>query len=201
MFKRISITLAAVAVLAMSVVAWAPAASAQGGGEGDRGGWDGWLLPGVLEAEGQGIAAAGGKLNIRLCAEEGILLTRGESAVPADAYDEVVEWLGLHVYFGFHGCAELEGRWVAALVVGQGLTLRAEGIGLAFLKGEGTWAKNGGDSGEWSDEGQIIKIGTKATAWEKTPTPVPDGDPTEEPDDPEPTPTPHDGCAMSEEDC
>ena len=196
MFKRISITVAAIALLAMSVAAWTPAASAQGG-EGDRPRSDGWLLPGVLEAEGEGIAAAGGKLNIRLCAEEGILLTKGESNVPADAYDEVVEWLGLSVYFGFSGCAELEGRWVAALVVGQGLTLRAEGIGLAFLKGTGTWAKNGGDTGDWSEGGDIIKIGTRGTAWEKTPTPSP----TEDDEEPEPTATPHDGCAMSEGDC
>jgi hypothetical protein len=200
MFKRIWIALGVAAALAVAAAAWAPQASARegGDGDGDRPHWEHWLVPGVLEAEGEGIAAAGGKLNIRICAEEGILLTKGEGSLPDGSYDEVVEWLGLHVYFGFHGCAELEGRWTAALVVGQGLTLRAEGVGIAFLKGEGTWAKAGGDSGDWSEEGEIIRIGSKL--WEKTP--VPDDDPTEEPDeDPEPTKTPYDSCASSEDDC
>jgi hypothetical protein len=197
MFKRISITLGALAVLALSASAWAPAAQAEGG-DSDRPRWDSWLAPGVLEAEGDGIAAAAGKLNLRLCAEDGILLAKGEHTVADGSYDEVVEWLGLHVYFGFHGCAELEGHWVAALAVGQGLTLRAEGIGIGFLKGEGTWAKSGGDSGEWSEHGEIIKIGSRL--WEKTP--VPDEDPTEEPgEDPEPTKTPYESCGMSEDDC
>ena len=184
MFKRTFVMLGALAVLAVSVAAWAAPASAEGGDGGDG---PGWLAPGVLEAEGEGIAAAAGKLDLRLCAEEGILLTKGETAVPDGSYDESVEWLGLHVYFGFSGCAEVEGYWVAALIVGQGLTLRAEGVGIAFLKGEGSWTKSGGETGDWSEEGEILKIGSKL--WEKTP--VPD-------EEPKPEPT---SCAMSEEGC
>jgi hypothetical protein len=192
MFKRISITLGAVAVLTLGAAAMSPSVSAHGGGDGggDTPRWENWLLPGVLEAEGDGIAAAAGLLNLRLCAEEGLLLAKGEAAVPDGTYDDSVEWLGLHVYFGFHGCAEVEGARVAALVVGHGLTLRAEGIGIAFLKGEGSWAKSGGETGSWTEEGAILKIGSKL--WEKTPTPVPHEEPTEEPgEDPAPTPTPH----------
>jgi hypothetical protein len=194
MFKRISITLGAVAVLALSIAAWAPSASAQGGeGDTDEPRREYWLVPGVLEAEGDGIAAAGGKLGIRLCAEEGILLTRGETSLPDGSYEDSVEWLGLHVNFGFHGCAELEGRWVGALVVGHGLTLRAEGIGIAFLKGEGSWANDSGDSGDWSEEGEILRIGKKGTLWDKTPTP-------DEPDE-EPKPEPTEEVCASSGDC
>lgn len=194
MFKRITMTLGAIAVLAMSAAALSPAVSAQGGGDGDTPRWEDWLLPGVLEAEGDGIAAAAGALNLRLCAEEGLLLTKGETAVPDGTYDDSVEWLGLHVYFGFHGCAEVEGHRVAALVVGHGLTLRAEGIGIAFLKGEGSWAKSGGETGSWTEDGKILKIGAKLWERTKTPTPVPN-------EDPESTPTPHDGVCASSEDC
>lgn len=189
MFKQTSLLIGLVAALALSAAAWAAPTSAEGGHDGgDR---TYWLAPGVLEAEGEGIAAAAGKLDLRLCAEEGILLTKGEAAVPDGSYDESVEWLGLHVYFGFSGCAEVEGYWVAALIVGQGLSLRAEGVGIAFLKGTGSWAKSGGETGDWSEDGEIIKIGTKL--FEKTPTPVPDGE------EPDPTPTPGESCAMSED--
>jgi hypothetical protein len=186
MFKRTSIVAGVLAALALGAAIAVPSASAEGGG-GDGGDRPSWLLPGVLEAEGEGIAAAAGKLNLRLCAEEGILLLKGEASVPDGSYDEVIEWLGLHVYFGFSGCAESEGYWTAGLVVGQGLSLRAEGVGIAFLKGTGTWAKVGGETGDWSEDGEILKIGSKL--WEKTP--VPD-------EEPKPEPT---SCAMSEDNC
>jgi hypothetical protein len=164
---------ATIAACALAVVTGA--ASAQGG----RGGTT--LTPGVLEASGDGIAAAGGKLTIHICADEGILLTKGHVEIGEDAFTDEVGWLGLHVYFDFHGCADVTsetwmatsyggGGGAAALVVGIGLTLRAEGTGIAFLKGEGTWAKTGGDSGEWTEDGAILKIGTRAS----TSTPCPE---------------------------
>jgi hypothetical protein len=200
MFKRISIMLGAVVVLAAGVVAWMPSATAHGSGDGEGSGWDYWRLPGVLEAEGEGIAAAAGALNLRLCTSEGILLTRGDAAVSEGSYDDVIEWLGLHVYFGFTGCAELHGKWVAALAVGHGLELRAEGVGIAFLKGDGTWGKDTGESGAWSEDGVVLKIGSKLWDKTKTPTPKPDEEePVDEPHEPEKTPTPDEACAMSED--
>jgi hypothetical protein len=209
MFKRITVALGALgmlAVLAASVVAWAPTedASAHGGGDGDRkekrGGrhddnvrWgDWWLIPGLFEAEGSGVAAAAGKLNLELCAEDGLLLVKkGDSEIAVDQYEDKVEWLGLEVYFGFHGCAEIGGWGVAALVVGDGLTMRAEGLGIAYLAGEGTWSRNEAEEGEWTADGKIYTIGSKAKNL-KTPTPEPtdEPDPTEEPtEEPEPTAT------------
>jgi hypothetical protein len=152
MFRRISIILGAAVVLALGA-AWAPSPAAHGSGDGEGSDWDYWRLPGVLEAEGDGIAAAAGALNLRLCADEGILLTRGEAVLAEGSYDDVIEWLGLHVYFGFTGCAELQGKWVAALAVGHGLTLRAEGIGIAFLKGEGAWLEAVGQDEDTDSEG------------------------------------------------
>jgi hypothetical protein len=143
----------------------------------------------VFEAEGNGIAAGAGKLDLKLCAEEGLLLVkRGDSEIAVEAYDDKVEWLGLEVYFGFHGCAEIGGWGVAALVVGEGLTMRAEGLGIAYLAGEGTWAKNDSESGEWRHEGKIYFIGSKSRS-NKTPTPEPTDEPDPEPTD-EPTATP-----------
>jgi hypothetical protein len=185
------------AALALVLVAGALRADASGGGDRYS------LQPGVLEAEGDGIAAAGGKLEIDICANGGILLAKGDVEVDGTHGDEV-EWLGLHVYFEFTGCAHITGgtsMWsggdrsrAAALAVGTGLTLRAEGVGIAYLNGEGTWTKDNGDNGEWSPEGRIIKIGTIAKTCDTyahggssgcpTPTEEPEPEPTEptEPD-------------------
>lgn len=198
--------MAAGLALVLAGFAAAATASAQGGGGG------GGSAAGVLEAEGDGIAAAAGSLTIKMCAEEGILLTKGTVQVEDGAFTDDVGWLGLHVYFGFAGCATIGGEdagmgmmtsanrrgRAAALVVGSGLTLRAEGKGVAFLKGEGTWSNTNGESGDWSDDGVILRIGGKKANCEvqamrgghdKPACGTPTATPSEEPD-PEPTATP-----------
>ena len=144
--------------------------SAQGGG--DNGG-GGSTTPGVVEASGDGITGAGGKLTITICATEGILLTKGNTEIDEGAYsDSVSGWYGLNVYFDVNGCAEVGGggsslggpRWgrmVAALAIGTGLELRAEGKGIAFVKGTGEWSNNNGESGEWTEDGKILPIAGK----------------------------------------
>ena len=163
-------------------------------------------LPGVLEASGDGIAAASGKLTLKLCAEAGLVITKGGVVLEEGAaYEDSVSWLGLNVYFGFAGCAAVgpeEAIWsgfstsggggggkTAALAVGTGLELRAVGTGIAFLKGEGEWASDSGESGAWSDEPTILKIGGKQAACDvvamggesgcATPTPEPEEEPAE----------------------
>jgi hypothetical protein len=160
----------AFAVAAIAVAAVAGPASANGGGHG--GGYA--PTPGVLDASGDGIAAAAGNLSLHICAEDGILLTKGNVTIAEDAFTDDVGWLGLHVYFGVHGCADVasgpsmmgyggDGGRAAALAAGTGLTLHAEGTGIAFLKGTGTWDNGNGGTGAWGEDGAILKIGGKAS--------------------------------------
>jgi hypothetical protein len=166
-----------------------------GKGKGGGGGGSGFpfdKIPGVLDAEGDGILAAAGALNLEICADEGLLLVKKEgSTVSGGTSTGEVDWLGLHVYFGFSGCADITGEKAAALVVGTGLTLHAEGIGIAFLKGTGSYTNDGAEH-EITEDGEVVKIGTRLFD-KKTKTPTPstteEPDPTDTPE-PEPTATP-----------
>jgi hypothetical protein len=175
--KRLHHLAAAVTLAVATMALMAGAASAHGGGDRERHRYGGETLPGVLEASGDGIAAASGNLTLKLCAEDGLLITKGGVSLEEDAaFEDSVSWLGLNVYFGFAGCAAVgpeEAVWsgfstnsggsgkTAALAVGTGLELRAVGKGIAFLKGEGEWANDTGGSGEWTEEPTILKIGRK----------------------------------------
>lgn len=167
---------AAAAIVAVALAAAAGVATANGGGSGATP----TPTPGTLDASGDGIAAAAGKLTIRVCADEALLLAKGNVAPGDSTSTSQVDWLGLHVYFGFKGCADVTGETstlsvggggggkVAALVAGTGLTLRAEGTGIAFLRGEGTWSDGNGQTGDWGADGSILPIGGKR----KSPCPV-----------------------------
>jgi hypothetical protein len=169
--RRFRIIAPALAVVALALAGAVGAASANGGTRGVST----VATPGTFDASGDGIAAAGGQLTIHVCATDGILLARGKVTIDSGAFTDQVGWLGLHVYFGFNGCADVAGGGfglmhggggggggsAAALVVGTGLTLHAEGTGIAFLKGDGTWSNGNGESGAWSPDGSILKIGGK----------------------------------------
>jgi hypothetical protein len=207
--RRLHILAPAIAIAAVALATLASAASANGGGHHHRG----YSTPGVLEASGDGIAAAAGKLTLHVCAEDGLLITKGSVSIEEGGFTDEVSWLGLHVYFGFSGCADIGpeellwdifgyggSRKTAALVAGTGLTLRAEGTGIAFLKGTGTWSDDGGGSGDWTEEGTILKIGGKkhceveaqhdGGGYDKPDCATPTAEATEEPtEEPEPEPT------------
>ncbi|MBI5285182.1 MAG: hypothetical protein HY874_08830 [Chloroflexi bacterium] len=178
--KRFRTFAPAAAIAAVALAALAGAASANGGRPGGAAPPPP-PPPGVLEASGDGIAAAAGKLTLRICAADAFLLTKGEVTIAPDAFTEEVGWLGLHVYFGFHGCADVApgmsmlngggggggasgGGRAAALAAGTGLTLRAEGTGLAFLRGAGIWSSSNGQSGLWTEKGTILHIFGKPAA-------------------------------------
>lgn len=217
--RRLRILVPALAVATLALGAIATNAFAEGGGHQRHRGGGGSTLPGVLEASGDGIAAASGKLTLKLCAEDGLVLTKGGVTVTEGEYEDTVSWLGLNVYFGFSGCATIGpesaiwegfseggsggggGGKTAALAVGTGLQLRAVGTGIAFLSGEGEWSDSNGQTGAWT--GEVMKIGGKKQncnvealsggggGGSKCPTPTPDPDPTEEPtEEPDPTATP-----------
>lgn len=167
-FRKLAPALIAAAVALAAVTG---AASAHGTW---HGGGTGTTTPGVLDANGDGIVAAIGQLSIHICADEGFLLAKGKVTIDPGASTGDVNWLGLHVYFGFHGCADVGietstlslggsggGGRAGALAAGTGLTLHAEGTGIAFVKGVGTWTNTPGGSGAWSQEPTILKIGAK----------------------------------------
>ncbi len=182
--KRFRSFAPAAAIAAVALAALAGAASANGGRPGGAAPPPP-PPPGVLEASGDGIAAAAGKLTLHICAADAFLLTKGEVTIAPDAYTDEVGWLGLHVYFGFHGCADVApgmsmlngggggggaaGGRAAALAAGTGLTLRAQGTGLAFLRGTGVWSNSNGQGGLWTEQGTILHIFGKSAA---TPCPV-----------------------------
>ena len=148
-----------------------------GGGNGGGTGLPFDSIPGVLDANGDGIEAAAGLLNMHLCAADGLLLVRKADSTISDVTSTSdVDWLGLHVYFGFSGCVDITGAHAAALVVGTGLTLHAEGTGVAFLKGTGSYT-NDGVTSPGSPDGVIVKIGSKlfggATGTPASGTPAP----------------------------
>lgn len=69
--------LALVAAFAFAALSSGASASEPGGGSGGgTGGLPFNAIPGVLDAEGDGIVAGAGLLNMRLCADHGILLVK-----------------------------------------------------------------------------------------------------------------------------
>jgi hypothetical protein len=137
------------------------ASASEPGGGGGTGGLPFTAIPGVLDAQGDGIAAAAGMLNMRLCADEGILLVKkGDATITGGSFTSEADWMGLHVYFGFHDCLYLTGGKTAALVVGTGLKLHAEGVGIAFLKGIGSYTIDG-VTHDGATEGIVVQIGQR----------------------------------------
>lgn len=95
--------------------------------------------------------------------------------------------MGLHVYFGFHDCLYLTGAKTAALLVGTGLRLHAEGVGVAFLKGIGSYTLDG-VAHDGSTEGIVVTIGQRLFDTKPSKTPRPGGT-----EHPKPTKTPGTG--------
>ena len=111
---------------------------------------------GVLTAHGTGVAAVRGAMDLHASAAEAILLVKdptGNAQVDVDGYGGKGEWLGMTVYFGFHGTAHIVGRDVGVLIVGRDIDLKVVGRGWAYLRGHGTFSVNGGPPQPWTDDG------------------------------------------------
>ena len=178
--KKLGFVAVAAFAAAFAFAALSPGASASepGGGTGGGGGTSlpFTAIPGMLDAHGDGIMAGAGMLDMRLCAADGLLLVKkGDAKITGgNGFTGEADWLGLHVYFGFHDCIYLTGGKTAALVVGTGLKLYARGVGIAFLKGTGGYT-NDGVPHDGSTEGIVVPIGQKLFDTRPSTTPYPTG--------------------------
>ena len=139
----------------VAFAAFAPAASAQTP-SGDASGNAFVAGRGFLTAHGTGVAAVKGAMDLHATAAEGILLIKdptGNAKIDVDGYGGKGRWLGMTVYFGFHGTAHIVGRDVGVLIVGRDIDLKVAGRGWALLKGHGTFSVNGGPPQPWTEEG------------------------------------------------
>jgi len=111
---------------------------------------------GVLTADGTGVIAVKGTMDLNASAAESILLVKdptGNARIDVDGYGGTGEWLGMKVYFGFHGHAHIVGGDVGVLIVGRNIDLHVIGRGWAYLRGHGTYTVNSGPPQPWTQEG------------------------------------------------
>jgi hypothetical protein len=185
--RKLGFVGAIVVAAAFAFAALSPGASASEPGGGGGGGLPFSAIPGILDAHGDGIMAGAGMLDMRLCADDGLLLIKkGDAQVKGGMFTGEADWMGLHVYFGFHDCMYLTGGKTAALLVGTGLKLYARGVGYAFLKGTGGYTSDGVPH-DGSTEGIVVRIGQNL---ETKPSTTPQPGHTEQP---HPTRTPGTG--------
>ena len=116
---------------------------------------------GVLDAQGNGIAAVKGAMDLKVSASEGILLVRDldhDAFVHVDGNGQTAHWHGFTVYFGFNGNAHIVARDAAVIVIGKDIDLHVAGKGWAFLKGRGTFTANGHGPFPWTEDGAFSSV-------------------------------------------
>lgn len=161
MFRKLALLAALAGAASLAAIAFAPAASAQ---EAERSGGTTLAGSGVLDAQGDGLVAVRGRMDLEVSADEGILLVKdvdGDAAVRVDGNGQTVQWNGFTVYFGFHGTATVKARDAGVIVIGKNIDLHVEGRGWAFLKGEGTYMVNNMGPFPWSPEGRFAGIASE----------------------------------------
>ncbi len=160
MFKKIGLALAVIALAGMAFSAAAPASAAEPTPEATQ---RPHRIPavllrgaGVLDAQGDGVAAVKGLMDYTATASEGILLVKdlaGDAQVDVSGDGGTGEWRGFTAYFGVNGSAHITGTDVAVILVGNDIDLHVTGKGWAFLKGEGSFTANGHGPFRWTHDG------------------------------------------------
>lgn len=115
---------------------------------------------GTLAAQGNGLVAIKGQVELAANANRGVLLVKdlaGDADVDVRGVGGTSEWMGFDVYFGT-GAAHITGGHVAVIVLGQDIDLRAHGRGWAYLKGRGSFWVNGEGPFAWSTEGDFASV-------------------------------------------
>lgn len=159
MIKKMALAVVALTMSAMALGAFAPSASAEDGGP-SRGRT---ILAGrgVLDAQGDGLVAVKGKMDLRASADKGILLVKdiaGDAQVDVQGDGGSGEWQGFTAYFGYDGEAQITGSNVAVIIVARDIRLHVVGAGWAFLKGEGTFEANNRGPFRWTAEGAFASV-------------------------------------------
>jgi hypothetical protein len=116
---------------------------------------------GVLDAQGNGVAAVRGAMDLSVSASEGMLLVRDfnhNAVVHVDGNGQTAQWLGFTVYFGFNGNATVKAPDAGVIVVGKDIDLHVAGRGWAFLKGNGTFTANGHGPFPWTPDGTFGSV-------------------------------------------
>lgn len=161
MFKKLSIAAGILTLLALAFGVLAPTASAGEEREGDfleRG-------RGELHAEGDGLAAVKGHLDIDVSADRGILLVKdiaGDAEIDVQGEGGTAEFHGFRAYFGT-GAAHIAGSHVAVVIVGNNIDLDVVGKGWGYLKGEGHFTINDRGPFRWTHDGRFVAIVSDAT--------------------------------------
>jgi hypothetical protein len=153
MLKKLTLVAAITAVAALSVAAFAPATSADGGTR--------LVGRGVLDAQGDGLVAAKGKMDLTATADGGVLLVKdiaGDARVHVRGQGGSTTWHGFTVYFGFEGQARVTGSDVGVIVVGENIDLTAIGKGWAYLKGTGEYMVNNHGPFPWNPDGGFASV-------------------------------------------
>lgn len=156
MIRKLSIVTAVLGVAAFAFSAFAPSASAAAPSRGT-------IISGrgVLDANGNGLIAVKGSLDMSVSAQEGALLIKdesGDAVVHVEGHGEVTHWNGFTLYVGFNGHATIIGRGVAVIVVGRDIDLHAAGRGWAYLKGTGRYFVNGHGPFPWNNDGGFASV-------------------------------------------
>ncbi len=116
---------------------------------------------GTLDAQGNGVAAVRGAMDLTVSASEGMLLVRdfnNNAVVHVDGNGRTAQWLGFTVYFGFNGTATVKAPNAGVIVIGKDIDLHVTGHGWAFLKGHGTFTANGHGPFPWTPNGAFGSV-------------------------------------------
>jgi len=116
---------------------------------------------GVLDAQGSGLVAVRGAMDLKVSASEGMLLVRdfnNNAVVRVDGNGQTAQWLGFTVYFGFNGNATVLAPNAGVIVIGKDINLHVVGRGWAFLKGQGEFTANGLGPFPWTSNGAFGSV-------------------------------------------
>lgn len=155
--RLVLLVLLAAAAVGASMLALAPATSAEEGtGEVKLAG------TGVLRAAGTGFAHLRGAMDFQGSADAGLLVVHnhdGNALIDVNGYGQRVELPdGGVAYLGFHGTAHIRGRDVQIDLLATGVRFRAAGRGVAFLAGRGWYSVNGLPPRPWSEAGTSVEL-------------------------------------------